>query len=118
MPKEQAKLSSSRYDSRVKPRVPLLIAVLAFAFSAHAAQPRALPRITRVHISKKAHRLELLDVDRVVKSYGIALGPGGAGPKTREGDKITPTGHYVLSAARSSAKFHRFVAVSYPNDAD
>jgi murein L,D-transpeptidase YafK len=97
----------------VKPRVALLIVVLAC--TADAAQA---PHVTRVHILKKAHRLELLDGDRVIRSYGIAIGPGGTGPKVREGDKITPTGRYVLSAARPSARFHRFVAVSYPNNAD
>jgi murein L,D-transpeptidase YafK len=90
---------------------------ILFGCTVAGAAP-APPHVTRVHIAKKAHKLELFDGERVVKSYSVALGPGGAGPKTREGDKITPTGHYVLAAARPSVKFRTFIAVSYPNEED
>jgi murein L,D-transpeptidase YafK len=100
--------------------VSLAIAFVVFACTdARSAAPL---HVTRVHIVKKSHRLELIsstnEGERVVKWYRVAIGPGGDGPKTREGDKITPTGHYVLSAARPSAKFRTFIAVSYPNDVD
>jgi murein L,D-transpeptidase YafK len=41
-----------------------------------------------------------------------------AGRKTQEGDGVTPVGHYLLGRATTSAKFHRFIAVSYPNSVD
>ena len=94
----------------------IAFAIVLACAPASSAQPL---HVTRVHLAKKSHRLELIgDGDKVVKWYRVAIGPGGEGPKTREGDKITPTGHYILSAARPSAKFKTFIAVSYPNDAD
>ena len=94
----------------------ILIALVALGCADASAS--APVHVTRARITKRAHKLELLDGDRVVRSYKVAIGPGGEGPKLREGDNVTPTGHYVLADARPSAKFRTFIAISYPNEAD
>lgn len=73
--------------------------------------------ITEVRIDKGDHTLELVSHGRVVKTYAVAIGPGGAGYKRQEGDKITPVGTYKISS-RIKGLFHNFLVVSYPNDED
>jgi murein L,D-transpeptidase YafK len=73
--------------------------------------------VDRVHIKKSTHTLELLADKTIVKTYKVAIGPGGSGYKQREGDKVTPVGRYFVGHAIPS-QFHLFMWVSYPNDAD
>jgi murein L,D-transpeptidase YafK len=93
---------------------PVIFAFCTLFASASFAQPT---HVTRIHIKKSTHTLELFDGAAMVKSYKVAIGPGGSGPKLREGDKVTPTGRYWVGAGRPS-QFHVFMDVSYPNDAD
>jgi murein L,D-transpeptidase YafK len=75
------------------------------------------PVITEIRIGKRAHRLDLLAGKDVVRSYAVAIGSGGAGPKRFEGDKTTPVGTYKVSG-RFKGLFHRFLVVSYPSEED
>lgn len=82
-----------------------------------AASAQTNPTITRIHVKKSTHTLELLADKTVVRSYKVSIGPGGSGPKHREGDKVTPTGRYYVGGAIPS-QFHLFMWVSYPNEDD
>ncbi len=82
-------------------------------YAAFDAVPR--PVITAVYAEKRAHRLHLLSEGRVVKSYTIALGWGGEGPKQREGDGVTPTGTYQLTGTLATSPWHTLIGISYPN---
>lgn len=73
-------------------------------------------RVTEVRLDKSDHVLQLMAGEEVVKRYTVALGPGGEGPKRYEGDMVTPTGRYTLSGR--FGLYHRFINVTYPNDAD
>ena len=73
-------------------------------------------KVTEVLVDKSDHRLELRAGDKVLKTYSVALGPGGLGPKRYEGDMTTPTGRYVLRGR--FGLYHQFINVSYPNDED
>jgi murein L,D-transpeptidase YafK len=109
---------------------------------AHAATPervraateplaRALPvkrvvdpaplEVTRIHVSKSAHALEMWAGDELVLTLRAAVGSGGAGPKHHEGDNVTPTGRYHV-VARSlpgdPGAVHAALLLDYPNDAD
>lgn len=75
------------------------------------------PAITRVRIVKGQHVVQLWSGTQIVRSYGAAIGPGGAGHKQREGDKVTPVGHYHLAKGVPS-RFHVFMRVDYPNADD
>lgn len=109
----------------------IVIALLALAGAvaiacAGAAQEgrlggRALPRgatIDRLVASKSEHRLEAWSRGVLLKTYPIAIGAGGMGPKVYEGDGRTPEGTYRIDRRHRSREFHRFLHVSYPNARD
>lgn len=104
------------------PRLPLaavaLAALVALAspVESHAAH-KAGPRVTRVVVHKGTHRLELFAGEQLVGAYAVAIGPGGAGPKLREGDKVTPVGRYHVIRHQPS-QFKVFLRLDYPNATD
>lgn len=75
------------------------------------------PGVTEIRIAKGPHRLDLVSDGKVVKSYRVAIGPGGAGPKTMQGDKVTPTGTYRVTG-HIKGLFHQFLSIDYPNAED
>ena len=81
------------------------------------ASADAPQKATRVLIKKDAHELSLYRGDVLVKTYKVAIGPGGAGFKHREGDKVTPVGHYHVTMHQPS-QFHLFLRLDYPNADD
>jgi murein L,D-transpeptidase YafK len=93
----------------------LLVVGLLLATPASALGPSG--RVTEIHIAKAAHTLELRAGETVVKTYKVALGSGGEGPKRFEGDAVTPVGTYKVSG-RIKGLFHEFLVVSYPNEED
>jgi murein L,D-transpeptidase YafK len=74
-------------------------------------------KVTLVRIDKSDHKLELLAGSKVLKTYKVAIGIGGMGPKQFEGDMTTPVGRYQITT-RFRPLFHQFIGVSYPNDND
>ncbi len=104
-------------------RPPRLFSVLALctctALTAlSSADPSAKPPpITRVWIGKGEHELKLYAGDLVIKTYRVAIGPGGPGPKRREGDKVTPLGRYHVTMHQPS-QFKIFLRLDYPTAAD
>lgn len=75
-------------------------------------EPR--PAITEILVQKGLHRLHLVANKTIVRSYGVALGWGGMGPKKFEGDGVTPVGTYKITD-RLTSKWHTFLGVSYPS---
>lgn len=73
--------------------------------------------VTEIRIDKSDHTLKLVAGSDVVKTYKVAIGSGGMGPKKYEGDKTTPTGTYRV-AGRFKGLFHQFLNVSYPSEED
>jgi murein L,D-transpeptidase YafK len=75
------------------------------------------PTVTRVHVDKSARTMQLLDGETVVASYAVAVGKGGAGPKKKEGDMVTPVGRYrVVKHLPSHLRI--FLQLDYPNAED
>src|SRR5262249_41445391 len=101
-----------------KPAIPLLalsLGLAALSPSAVASSPKKI--VDEIRIDKSDHKLELVAAGNVLKTYRVALGSGGAGPKRMEGDKVTPVGSYRV-AGRWKGLFHQFLVVSYPNAED
>ncbi|HEX8925759.1 MAG TPA: L,D-transpeptidase family protein [Terriglobales bacterium] len=73
---------------------------------------------TKVVVIKSEHKLLLLNGDRVIRTYKVAIGRGGLAPKQRQGDHRTPEGAYIVDRRKINSRFHRALHVSYPNDAD
>ncbi|WP_437840496.1 L,D-transpeptidase family protein [Sorangium sp. So ce1153] len=96
----------------VVPHAPPIAAV-----ATPAAAAAASARVTEIRIDKSEHTLDLVADGTIVRSYRVALGPGGSGPKLYEGDRRTPVGTYRV-AGRIKGLFHQFLVVSYPNEED
>jgi murein L,D-transpeptidase YafK len=79
-----------------------------------ASRPEKTPEI---RIDKSDHRLEVVAGGSVIRTFKVAIGSGGFGPKRFEGDKTTPVGTYRLTG-RFPSVFHKFLGVSYPNTED
>ena len=58
--------------------------------------------------------MQLLHGGKVIRTYKVALGQGGLAPKQREGDALTPEGHFTIDAKYEHSKYHKALHVSYP----
>lgn len=74
--------------------------------------------IDRVYVDKSSQKLYLLQDNKAVKSYHIALGDAPKGHKQQEGDERTPEGEYILDYKNENSIAYRSIHVSYPNEAD
>lgn len=104
---------------RLRPLAALLLAlvVLPSRSDAKTDKPPGPPRITRVHIVKSQHLLELFAGEERVASYVASMGMGGSGPKRREGDARTPVGRYHVTMHQPS-QYEIFLRLDYPTAAD
>jgi murein L,D-transpeptidase YafK len=98
-----------------------VLASLTLTFAVLGAEAAPAARVTRVVIKKQEHVMQLVsgagDREAVVASYKVALGPGGSGPKRREGDQITPVGRYHVTMHQPS-QYRVFLRLDYPNAED
>ena len=91
------------------------IAVGASLMVARQAWPsRPLGELT-IQVWKARHEMQLMDADRVVRTFHIALGKEPTASKLQRGDGRTPEGRYYICEKRPQSRFHRFLGISYPN---
>ena len=81
------------------------------------AEPSRRPTVTSLLVQKARHQLHLVAGRTIVRSYGVALGSGGLGQKTYEGDRITPISTYKITG-RYPSKWHTYLAIDYPAEID
>lgn len=103
-------------------RKTVLLAAFALLSTVSHVAAAPTPRVTRVHIKKKDHTLTLMTkakdgTEEVLASYHVAIGPGGLGPKRREGDMTTPVGRYKVTMQQPS-QYKVFLRLDYPNAED
>lgn len=80
-------------------------------------RPARAKVVTRIHVKKSARTMQLFAGESLVASYAVAVGGGGAGDKKKEGDLVTPIGHYkVIGHLPSHLRI--FLKLDYPNAAD
>jgi murein L,D-transpeptidase YafK len=72
----------------------------------------------RIVIIKSSRTMMLMNGDKVLKTYKVALGGQPVGAKDRQGDHKTPEGNYVVDARVPNSQFHRALHISYPNVRD
>jgi murein L,D-transpeptidase YafK len=77
-----------------------------------------LPYVDHIVVRKAQRRLYLMDGDKVVRSYKIALGLEPIGRKERDGDFRTPEGWYRLARRNPRSEFFLSIEISYPSAAD
>lgn len=74
-----------------------------------------LAEIDIVRVDKSKRRMYLIDNDKVIKEYRIALGKQPKGHKLYEGDQRTPEGLYRLDFIIEESAFYRSIHINYPN---
>lgn len=98
-----------------------LFAVLVLLAAVAGVPDDKLPagaRADRMIVVKKDRTLTLMNGEKVLKVYKVALGSDPIGPKRMEGDHKTPEGTYVLDRRNSKSKFYRSIHISYPSKED
>ena len=93
------------------------VLAVSFVLVSVVASADAPSKATKILIKKNAHELTLYKNDVAMKTFKVAIGPGGQGFKHREGDKVTPVGHYHVIMHQPS-QFHQFLRLDYPNAED
>ena len=87
-----------------------------------AAQPQAVTlaaiKADRVVVLKGERKLVLMQGDRVMRVYSVALGRYAEGRKTMAGDARTPEGFYTLDYRIDDSDFYKAIHISYPNGFD
>lgn len=78
---------------------------------------RSCPR-PELRVFKSRGALQLVCGGEVTETFGATFGANPVGPKLREGDERTPEGVYTVTSRVRSARFHRFLGLSYPNADD
>lgn len=98
-----------------------LVTLAAFfaAFGASSpAQPPApalVPSVAdHILVEKAAHRMTLFSAGRPVRTYRVALGQGGLGPKRRQGDDKVPEGRYYITGRNPESDYHLSLRIGYP----
>ena len=94
----------------------LFTALLALLMAGAGAA--STPAVDLVQVDKSERTLTLLAGGKPVRQYAIVLGRAPVGAKTREGDKRTPEGRYVLDFRKADSSYYRAIHVSYPNQQD
>lgn len=72
----------------------------------------------RILVIKSERRLCLMDGEKVLDTYRIALGKNPIGHKLYEGDNKTPEGEYRIDWKSEKSRYHRALHISYPNRSD
>jgi murein L,D-transpeptidase YafK len=90
-----------------------LISSSAFSFS---KEPKS--RIDTIRVEKHKHIMTVLNNNKVIKSYRIALGFDPIGHKIKEGDGKTPEGTYYIVYKNPASQFHLSLKLSYPSPQD
>src|SRR5215475_9239412 len=81
------------------------------------APPPPCARIERIEVRKAERALVAECVGGGRLELPVALSRE-RGPKRRRGDERTPEGEYRIAGRARPSRFHRFLAIDYPSDAD
>lgn len=76
------------------------------------------PPVTRIQVFKGQRELQLLNGNRLLKSYEFELGFAPEGDKFFEGDGRTPEGAYLIDRRNPNSRYHLSLGISYPNRDD
>ena len=90
-----------------------LLAVL-LVLGATAVQAGTL----KIVIKKQARMLEVMDDNKIIRTYRIGLGFEPKGTKIRQGDGRTPEGIYYVRVKNPASQFYLSLGLSYPGPKD
>ena len=69
-------------------------------------------------VDKGQRRLSAYSHGVLLRSYSVSLGREPVGTKSRQGDRRTPEGQYMIDNRNPGSSFHRALHVSYPSAGD
>src|SRR5215470_11211086 len=72
----------------------------------------------RIVVEKSGRTMKLMQGERILKTYKVALGTEPVGAKQKHGDHKTPEGDYVIESKNAHSQFHLSLRISYPNATD
>jgi murein L,D-transpeptidase YafK len=110
--------------SKTRSIVPACLGLLLFAlapsagFAGEQLAVLSAPKADRVIVLKTERKLVVLQGDRILRVFRVALGRYSQGPKRRQGDARTPEGEYTLDYKLEDSAFYRAIHISYPNEHD
>jgi murein L,D-transpeptidase YafK len=92
---------------------------LAFGCAPNATQdePPAVSRVDRILVDKSEHRMDVFRANQLLRTFSVALGAGGLGPKVQQGDERVPEGRYLIAGRNPKSAFHLSLKISYPTPA-
>jgi murein L,D-transpeptidase YafK len=98
----------------------VIVAVLVSSdvFARHKPPLPPAARADLVVVEKTAHRMSLYAHRRLLRVYPISLGSGGLEPKAKQGDGLTPEGHYEIDRHNAHSSFYRSLHINYPSAMD
>ncbi|MCV2867388.1 L,D-transpeptidase family protein [Defluviimonas sp. WL0002] len=76
------------------------------------------PEVTQILVLKEKRTMYLLNGERPLKKYAVALGGNPVGDKKVEGDMKTPEGAYHVDRRNPNSAYHLSLGISYPNEQD
>lgn len=98
-----------------------VVVALAFSGLVAATEPNPLPasiETPRLVVRKARRELLVYSREKLLKTYRVGLGLNPVPPKTRQGDRATPEGSYVVCMKNPRSQFVLSLGLSYPNPAD
>ena len=81
-------------------------------------QPLPKMENPNILVKKKERQLQILDGEKLIKTYSISLGFAPDGDKEIEGDGKTPEGDFYVFTKNDKSSFFLSLGVSYPNIED
>jgi murein L,D-transpeptidase YafK len=99
-------------------RLPSLKLLIVLFVGLSCAAANNTPQADKIVIVKSTRTMTLLNGDKTLKTYKVALGSVPVGPKRVEGDHKTPEGNYVIDFKNPQSQFHMALHISYPGTAD
>lgn len=97
--------------------VTVVVTISALGWPSSESKPLTCPN-PAIRVFKREAVLELWCNGQLTTKMDATFGANPVGHKEREGDERTPEGQYRISTKVESARFHRFLGISYPNEED
>lgn len=102
-------------------RASLLVLCISLGAALPAEEPAPLPRTIeapRLVVRKARRELLVYSGEALLRTYRVGLGSNPVPPKSRQGDRATPEGRYVVCRKNPRSQFLLSLGLSYPNAAD
>jgi murein L,D-transpeptidase YafK len=94
-----------------------LVASLALAGCGQVAAQVALDKdVDRITVDKARHTMSVYRGGMLLKTFPVALGRGGPGPKAAQGDGKVPEGKYRITGRNPDSAYHLSLRIGYPNE--